>query len=412
MDQRIIVIAAAAAATTTAAVAAHRQAVERRISKRRQRQPRYHRRGILPPLSSFSTTGWRQLLSCGSSSDFLVTLNFDRHATLNILLPLFENKRPTVNFGSPYRTGPKVSGRKPSLASVDILGLTLHYLKSSARQIHLCPMFGLVPSSVQVWVDYGMEVLFRVVKKKSRKDFAVKWPTEVEMKDSSDNLTNNRPNGQLMRGIFGVVDGGRLPCADYDNSDLQNAYYEGYTGNVEVTNLLVFNFFGEVIHAAVNYPGSWHDSKLASVSGLIFPKLGDDMTPPGFAILGDSAFVCDLRVAHGKVVRARKANEVRDIPTSAALAAVDIIMQRVLPSERQSAEWGIRCLKGPFGRMRLPLSPDSVKRGRLIRTCVHLLNFRTRIIGLNQVWTVYASAEVDTAPWVQRFSEEMDAIPI
>lgn len=38
--------------------------------------------------------------------------------------------------------------------------------------------------------------------------------------------------------------------------DMQNAYYEGYTENVKVTNLLMFNFHGKIIHADVNYPGS------------------------------------------------------------------------------------------------------------------------------------------------------------
>lgn len=42
--------------------------------------------------------------------------------------------------------------------------------------------------------------------------------------------------------------------ADYKTQDVQNSCNEG---NVEMTNLLVFNFNGEKIYAGVNYARSW-----------------------------------------------------------------------------------------------------------------------------------------------------------
>ena len=131
-----------------------------------------------------------------------------------------------------------------------------------------------------------------------------------------------------------------MPCADCTNANLQNAYFEGYTQAVEVTKLFVFNCFGELIHAAVNYPGSWHDTKLAAVSGLYYPKLLDEFTKPGMALLGDSAFVNNVRVTHGKILRGRKSNEMHETPCSNSLAAIDIILQSFMLSERQTAEWG------------------------------------------------------------------------
>lgn len=205
-----------------------------------------------------------------------------------------------------------------------------------------------------------------------------------------------------MRGVFGVVDGGRLPCTIYENNDLHNSYNEEGTGNLEFTNLLVFNIFGEIIHDAVNYPWSWQDSKLASSSGLIFTKLGNRMTPPGFSILSDSAFVSELKVANGNIMREKKSSETRYIQISAEITPVDIIMQRFLPSEIPSFEWGMRCLKGTFGRMPLPLSPDNAKREKIIRTFLHLLNFLTRKIGLNQIRTVYSNPDAEPSPWIAR----------
>ncbi|CDF40129.1 unnamed protein product [Chondrus crispus] len=103
-------------------------------------------------------------------------------------------------------------------------------------------------------MDYSLEVLLRVVKRK--KEFEIRWPTHDDQKASAAPLENNRINEPLLQGVFAVTDGGRMACADFTNANLQNAYFEGYTQAVEVTNLFVFNFFRELIHAAVNYPGS------------------------------------------------------------------------------------------------------------------------------------------------------------
>ena len=65
------------------------------------------------------------------------------------------------------------------------------------------------------------------------------------------------------------------------------------------------NFKGELIHAALNYPGSWHDNKLAVQSKLLHPKL-QLRTPVGMALLADSAFCKNMM--DGKIVRIRKSD--------------------------------------------------------------------------------------------------------
>lgn len=130
-----------------------------------------------------------------------------------------------------------------------------------------------------------------------------------------------------------------MPCAGYMDTNLQNACSKRFMQGVEDTNLFVWNFFGEVIHATVNRPGGWHDNKLAGQSGLHFRKLSDEMTPPCFALLGDSAFVNNIQTTKGKVIRRRKSNETNYIPLLAGLTTMHIILQRVLQSEWQSAKW-------------------------------------------------------------------------
>lgn len=174
------------------------------------------------------------------------------------------------------------------ITSVDILCLVLRYLKIICLQMALFPMFGLVPSSTYVWIDYGLEIFCKVLPDKTNVASKVSWPTSSEMKASSQILVNNRLNGRLMKGVFSLFYKGRIQCADYDDRDLKDGYYEGYTGNSKVTNHLVFSFFLAIVHAGVNCPGSWHDSKLYAFSGLFYPKLADYMTPPGYSMLGDS----------------------------------------------------------------------------------------------------------------------------
>lgn len=67
----------------------------------------------------------------------------------------------------------------------------------------------------------------------------------------------------------------------------------------------------------------------------------------------------DSTAAGGSFVRGRKSSETASISESPMMHAIDMIFQRVYPSERQNAEWVVRCLKGPFGRLRLPLNGDS-----------------------------------------------------
>lgn len=69
-------------------------------------------------------------------------------------------------FGSPHRHEPKTLGIIPLFLTVDLLGFFLQYLKSWGLQPELFSFFGLVQSSLSVWVDLAEEGMFRVVKRR------------------------------------------------------------------------------------------------------------------------------------------------------------------------------------------------------------------------------------------------------
>lgn len=54
---------------------------------------------------------------------------------------------------------------------------------------------------------------------------AIRWPTASQMEESVNVLQRNSSCGYLLKGIFAIVDGARMPCADYMITDLQNGYY-------------------------------------------------------------------------------------------------------------------------------------------------------------------------------------------
>lgn len=97
----------------------------------------------------------------------------------------------------------------------------------------------------------------------------------------------------------------------------------------------MFNFKVELIHATLNFPGSWYECRVAHSSGLIDPILKEHTsTLIRFAILYDSAFTASRGIEE-KIVRGRKSNEVSEVSyvNSALLSSIDLISIRVLPSE-------------------------------------------------------------------------------
>lgn len=128
----------------------------------------------------------------------------------------------------------------------------------------------------------------------------------------------------MIRDVFAVMDKGRLPCAVYIEGGLQNAYYEGHTTSVEVTDFLVLEFHRATIYAGISFRGNWHDAKLANCSGLTYPKISNSMTLLGYATIFDRAIKTDVKETMEKILRALQPIETVDISKSFELQAIDL----------------------------------------------------------------------------------------
>ena len=93
----------------------------------------------------------------------------------------------------------------------------------------MCRIFGIVPSTLQVWLDYAIEVLIHIVRSSAKKDFEIRWPNVDEMKASSALLQTNRVHGPLLQGIFAITDRDRMPFLAYTNPDEENAFCKEFT---------------------------------------------------------------------------------------------------------------------------------------------------------------------------------------
>lgn len=179
MRRQVFISTCAAAVASVAAVTVNQSRNNR--TEWRKQQKRHHRAALYHPLKP-SKTAWRQLLSSGTASDVIVSINFDQNTFFLVLLPLFTKQRYTINSSSPYGTGLQRRERNTWIKSLDLSGLALRYLKSNCRQYALFPILDMVATSVTVWVDYSIGVLYNMCVKKKDTVLQVSWATREKSK--------------------------------------------------------------------------------------------------------------------------------------------------------------------------------------------------------------------------------------
>ena len=156
---------------------------------------------------------------------------------------------------------------------------------------------------------------------------------------------------------------------------------------------LTVSVIGVILSAAVNAPGSWHDSRVARG---IFEQLRT-LIPNNFSLVADTAFPRGTTAIEGKIRAPLKAG---DKVTSNPMAQQHLMAKnQQLLSYRQTAEWGMRTMQGSFGRLRVPLRiADPDRRKCLLDMCVRLSNVRARCVGISQICAVYSHGPVLETP--------------
>ena len=354
------------------------EARERRIEQRRHKRLYLRRQELSSPQE---TSAWQRLRENANDRAFITTMGFDVSTFKYILESGFMNR--WVNSTIPREDTCDAGVARPARRSLDAYGalaLILHYLNSTMREVSLQEIFGLIPTTVSRYINFAMKILLETLQK-DIKEASIQWPLVEEFEELNDIILSRH---DLLIGAFGTVDGLNLPVQTAEDVEIENATYNGWLHSHFVSSVLVFSPKGTIIAAALNAPGSWHDSRVAA---SIYNKLLND-TPEGYYLVADTAFPRGTDYIEGRIKAPHKVGQ-RLRGTQIEIHE-QMRFNRQILSYRQSAEWGMRTLQGSFGRLRIPLEIHHTKRrADLLEVCVRLNNLRATRVGINQIRTVY-----------------------
>lgn len=88
----------------------------------------------------------------------------------------------------------------------------------------------------------------------------------------------------------------------------------------------MYSLDGFIIHAVLNYPGSWNDRRVTNDCRLIKDHIMEKNATKGMDIICDSSFVVKTLQSNGKIVRSRKSTEIAGIPQSESLAILTQVL--------------------------------------------------------------------------------------
>ena len=136
------------------------------------------------------------------------------------------------------------------------LGLALHFLNSTMREISLQQIFALIPTTVTWYVDFSLDILHQVLQQIY--DACIVWPDVEEMEEYAEligrfHLTLAKDHGGAWEGAFGSIDGLNCPIASSEESELENASYNGWLHAHVCSYVIVFSPRGMFIVCLVDF---------------------------------------------------------------------------------------------------------------------------------------------------------------
>jgi hypothetical protein len=148
-----------------------------------------------------------------------------------------------------------------------------------------------------------------------------------------------------------------------------------------VNNIFAYGLDGKVSLCAINFPGSWHDGyTTASILPYNWKMIGryKMRVEQGFPRSGNAA-----EILVGPMSRTQAQRLAQNLhPYSLHLSNVYVLLW-------QASSWGMRGLQGIFPpcKKKILRSPEKCKL--VIQSIVLVHNFRTEIVELNQIRTVF-----------------------
>jgi hypothetical protein len=312
-----------------------------------------------------SESPWERLYTFGDDDSFLHVTGFTRVAFDALVEVIFEGDEDD-----------RKRGKKSLLSNQEKVGLLLMFLGSRMELKFLAMTFGITPSTVSRTIR---TMIWKASRRLESNPIAeIRFPSLDEMVELAALVEAREPE---VDNVIGFVDGLSLSVQCGDDEEKQALDYNGYHHDTRCNNVLAFSAKGKVIYACLNFPGSWHDTHVAAgLIDTVVNKLGN------FAMCVDQGFPRKGEVA-GKFVGPLSKRKRRALPVEVREEALR--KHALYVSLRQAAEWGMRSLQGTFTRLKSHMTSERAMRERIVLCCVLLHNFRTELVGLNQIQAVF-----------------------
>lgn len=188
-------------------------------------------------------TPWQQLYDSRDDRAFITCTGLDVQTFQYILDNGFlaQWTTTTIPRGDVSAHGqPRISTR--SLDAAGALGLTLHYLSSTMREITLQQIFALIPTTVSCYLEFSLRILHATLKELP--EAKISFPRNRADFEEYSQLIQARHDRLI--GAFGSIDGVGLPVQAADDPEVENATYNGWKSEHFVNNILAFSPKGVV----------------------------------------------------------------------------------------------------------------------------------------------------------------------
>jgi hypothetical protein len=207
---------------------------------RRQARRIYLIRGDLLP-NPRSNTPWQALYLARNDRAFVTTMGVDVSTFNHLLSAGFTtiwNTTPIPRDDIPTTAVPRAHRR--SLDSAGALGLVLHWLNSTMREVSLMQIFALIPSTVSRYLNFALAILLRTLK--HIPEGIIQWPAGDKFQELNYLVTARHP---LLTGAFGTLDGLNLPVQTSSDQEIENATYNGWLHDHFVSSVIAFAADGQ-----------------------------------------------------------------------------------------------------------------------------------------------------------------------
>ena len=264
---------------------------------------------------------WTRLLNLGDEGSFITLTGFN-FASFRLMVDILN---PTVVEAS------NTAGRPSALDFVGQLGLFLFFCNSNLKIKHLCMLFGVVPSTCSRVITNMLFLVCRVLSR--HPDSKISFPSSEEMEHLAALVALREPRVQ---DVIGFLDGMTIPVQCAEDLISQSKDYNGHTKETCCNNLFLFGPDGLIKWASVNFPGSMHDSTVASqLIAKVIECIGaykicvDQGFPRGGALFDRFVGPYSTKILRKIAPRLRR-----------------LLVERshIYTSLRQSSEWGMRAL--------------------------------------------------------------------